>query len=117
MIKVMETSREVTAIEQYLMTVSPSMISMKDVEDGTPIVVDCFMTFEDVKPTGESVEILSILTPDRKVYACQSATFKQSIHDIAQIMNGNAFPIVKVSGKTKAGRDYINCILDVDGLM
>ena len=114
MITIKETSREFTEVEQYLMTIAPSIVSMKDVEDGTKINVDGFLTFEDVKEnTGEVVEVLSIITPEKEVYSCQSATFKRSVKDIATIMKG-AFTIIKRSGKTKAGRDYINCTLDIE---
>lgn len=117
MIKIKEASRELTEVEQYLMTISPAIESMKDVADGTHIPVSATLNFIDVKEaTGEETEILSILTPDNKVYSCQSATFKRSIKDIATIMHGKEFTVIKTSGKTKAGRDYINCLLDVESL-
>ena len=116
MITIKETSRDFTEVECYLMTIAPSIVSMKDVEDGTKINVDGFLTFEDVKDnTGEVVEVLSIITPEKEVYSCQSATFKRSVKDIANIMKG-AFTIIKQSGKTKAGRDYINCTLDIESI-
>lgn len=114
MITIKETSREFDKVEQYLMTVSPAMKSMKDVEDGTKITVAGALMFEDTKEnTGETVEVLSIITPDKQVYSCQSATFKRSLKDIANIMDGQEFTIIKTSGKTKAGRDYIDCQLDI----
>ena len=117
MIKIKEASRELTEVEQYLMTISPAIESMKDVADGTHISVSATLNFIDVKEaTGEESEILSILTPDNKVYSCQSASFKRSIKDIATIMHGKEFSVIKTSGKTKAGRDYINCLLDVESL-
>ena len=116
MITIKETSRDFTELELYLMTIAPSIVSMKDVEDGTKINVDGFLTFEDVKEnTGEVVEVLSVITPEKEVYSCQSATFKRSVKDIANIMKG-AFTIIKQSGKTKAGRDYINCVLDIESI-
>lgn len=117
MITIKETSREFTEVEQYLMTIAPSIISLKDVEDGAKITVDGTLVFEDTKEsTGEAVDILSIITPDKKVYSCQSATFKRSIKDISDIMNGKPFTVIKTSGKTKAGRSFINCILDIETL-
>lgn len=115
-IRIYDTSKEFTEVEQYLMTKSPAIISMKDVEDDTSIIVDGILNFEDEKDNGEVVEIMSIITPDSKVYSCQSKTFKRSIIDIANIMHGKPFPIKKISGKTKAGRDYIDCILNTDAL-
>ena len=117
MIEIKEQSREFDEVEQYLMTISPAIKSMKDVADGTKITVAGTLTFEDTKETsGEVVEVLSILTPDNEVYSCQSATFKRSVRDIANIMHGKEFTIIKTSGKTKANRDYIDCQLDVDSI-
>lgn len=116
MIKIKEMSREFNEVEQYLMTVAPSIVSMKDVEDGKRITVDGVLTFEDIKADGDVIDVMSIITPEKQVYSCQSATFKQSIKDIASIMKGKSFTVIKTSGKTKSNRDYINCILDIDSL-
>lgn len=117
MINIKEMSREFNEVEQYLMTISPSINSLKDVEDGEHITVDGILVFEDVKEvTGETVTIMSIITPDKKVYSCQSASFKRSINDIANIMKDKTFTVIKTSGKTKNNRDYINCVLDVESI-
>lgn len=117
MLNIKEMSRDFSEVEQYLMTIAPTIVSMKDVEDGEHITVDGILTFEDVKEnTGEEVEVMSVITPEKRVYSCQSATFKRSLNDISNIMKGKPFTVIKMSGKTKAGRDYINCVLDVDSL-
>lgn len=117
MINIKETSRDFSEVEQYLMTIAPSILSMKDVEDGEHITVDGILMFDDIKEDdGEVVEVMSIITPEKKVYSCQSATFKRSVRDISNIMKGKPFTIIKTSGKTKANRDYINCVLDVENL-
>lgn len=117
MINIKEMSKEFNEVEKYLMTIAPSIISMKDVEDGERITVDGILMFQDIKEdTGETVEVMSIITPEKHVYSCQSATFKRSVRDISNIMNGKPFTVIKTSGKTKANRDYINCVLDVENL-
>ena len=116
MIKITETSREFNEVEKYLMTISPAITSMKDVDDGEKIVVDGTLTFIDIKENGDESEILSIITPDKKVYSCQSATFKRSIKDISNIIYSTPFTVVKVSGTTKSGRSFINCTLDIDSI-
>lgn len=117
MITIGFTSREFTPVEKYLMTISPNIVSLKDTPDGEKIVVDGYLTFEDVKEkTGEVVEVLSIITPQKKVYSCQSQTFKHSIRDIHEVMETTPFTVIKISGKTKAGRDFINCVLDVESI-
>lgn len=114
MIKVVEKSREFNAVEIYLMTIAPSRIAMKDVPDDTVIPVDGILTFEyENKNTGEIIEIMSVITNDKTVYACQSKTFKNSLRQIKEIMGEKKFSIIKKSGITKAGRDYIDCYLDV----
>lgn len=118
MIKILEQSREFNEIEQYLMTIAPSIVSAKDIKDGTKIKVDGYLTFEDIDDnTGEVSEIMSIITPEKTVFSCQSATFRRSVMDIASIMKGKPFGIIKTSGKTKANRDYINCTLDIESVM
>lgn len=117
MVEIKTVSREFTEVEKYLMTIAPSIHSMKDVEDGTHITVNGVLEFTDIKEnTGEETVIMSIITPDKQVYSCQSATFKRSIRDISNIMNGKEFTVIKTSGKTKAGRDFINCVLDTESL-
>lgn len=117
MVEIKTASREFTEVEQYLMTIAPSIQSTKNVEDGTRITVDGVLEFTDIKEnTGEAVDVMSIITPDKKVFSCQSSTFKRSIKDISNIMNGKVFTVIKTSGKTKAGRDFINCVLDTESL-
>lgn len=117
MIDIKSKTREFNEVEMYLMTIAPSIVSIKDLEDGTKITVDGVLCFDDVKETtGEAVELMSIITPDKQVYACQSKTFKCSIEDISSIMKDKQFTVIKTSGKTKAGRDFINCVLDIESI-
>lgn len=112
-ITINNTSRDFTEVEQYLMTLDRSVKSLKDVEDNTSIPVAGYLTFTDEKENGDSVDILSIITPDNAVFSCQSATFKRSFDNITNIMHGKQFSVIKVSGTTKNGRPYIDCALDV----
>ena len=117
MVTVTNKSREFSEVEIYLMTVSPAMISVKTLEDGTKINVRGILEFEEVKEeTGEVVNIVSIIDDEKNVYSLQSKTFKRSLNDIAMICKDKPFTIIKTSGKTKAGRDFINCILDVSSI-
>lgn len=108
-----ETSKDFTEVEEYLMTLDKNITSIKDVEDKTVIPVEGYLTFTDEKDSGEDVEILSIITPNKEVFSCQSATFKRSFHDIANILHDKPFSVIKLSGTSKAGRPYIDCALDV----
>ena len=109
-------SKDFTEVEQYLMTLDRGIKSLKDVEDNTSISVAGYLTFTDEKENGDSVDILSIITPDNEVYSCQSVTFKRSFDNISNIMHGKQFTVIKLSGTTKNGRPYIDCGLDVKSL-
>lgn len=106
-------SKDFTEVEQYLMTLDRGIKSLKDVKDNTSIPVSGYLTFTDEKENGDSVDILSIITPDNEVFSCQSVTFKRSFDNITNIMHDKQFSIIKVSGTTKNGRPFIDCALDV----
>lgn len=116
MITINSTSRELTKVEEYLMTSSPAIKVMNSLEDGTSLPVLAHLQFTDTKDNGDVVEILSVLTEGNVVYSCQSQTFKRSFLDIAEIMGDTPYAIIKTSGTTKAGRPFINCELDVTKL-
>ena len=117
MITITNTSREFTAVERYLMTVAPSIKTVKVLEDGDIINVAGYLEFVDEKDDGSTVELMSIITPDNKVYSTQSATFKISIKNIEAAMNGHfPFPVMKISGESKAGRKFVDCVLDIESL-
>lgn len=116
MVEIKEMSREFTKVEKYLMTTAPNIEALKNIADGESIPVDGYLIFDDVKDDGQRQEILSIITPDKKVYSGQSVTFRGSLEDIYSLMEGEKFSIIKMSGKTKGGRDYINCTLDTSNL-
>ena len=106
-------SKDFTEVEQYLMTLDRGIKTLKDVKDNTSIPVAGYLTFTDEKENGDSVDILSIITPDNEVFSCQSVTFKRSFDNITNIMRDKQFSIIKVSGTTKNGRPFIDCALDV----
>lgn len=115
-ITITNTSREITEVEQYLMTMDAGITSMKDVADGTLIPVDAYIEFKDTKNDGTETELLSIITVDGNVYSTQSATFKSSLKSIHELMHGKPYAIVKRSGETKAGRPFVDCALDVNSV-
>ena len=107
MIDIKYTSRDLTKVEKYRMTLDNDIKSCKDVEDGTIIEVDAFCEFEDCKDNGDVETVFSILATDGTVYAATSKTFARNVREIADIFDGEAFSIVKKSGTTKSGKAFI----------
>lgn len=118
MIEIKETSRELTKVEKYLLTQSPEMQSMKDIKDGEVINVTAWAIFDDVKEeSGEVITILSIMDDDKNSYNTNSATFLRSFKDIVSLFDADdIIPVKKISGTSKGGRTYVNCVLDVDSI-
>lgn len=110
--RIIETrGKELTKRELYKMTKDNGLVMMKDVEDNTLIRVVATVDFVDEKDTGD-VKIYSLMDKDGICYAYQSKTFHDSLMDIMDIMDGeDIVDIIKISGKTKSGRDFINCKL------
>lgn len=105
-------SREVTKKEQYLLTLAPDMISIKNIDDDDTIDVDCWATFIDVGEDGKEVELLSFMDKDGNVYATNSATFMDSFMGIMEIYGDDDEKLIKkISGTTKAGRPFVNCTM------
>lgn len=117
MIKILETSTELTKVQKYLMTTSPAIKSVKDLADGEGVKVVASLTFQDIKDDGEEVEIFSILDENGVAYATNSKTFKRAFLDIVEAMDGEyPIPILKSSGVSNAGRQFVQCELDVASL-
>ena len=109
---VIEKSRELTNQELYLLTMSPKGVSLKD-HVGERIAVSAWVVFEDVnKKTGEVHTVLSVLSPDNEVFSTISPTFKNDFMDMAELFH-NDFEFEVLSGKSRAGREFITCALAI----
>ena len=105
--KILFKSREdLTKQEIYKMTKNAEIEQMKNVTDREMLEISAYIVFEDENADGEVNKIHSILTTDGRA---------KSLEDIAEIMTdgdwNEPFSIIKISGKTKSGRDFINCAL------
>ena len=116
MITITNTTKEFTAVERYLMTTAPTIKTVKTLSDGDVINVAGYIEFTDEKDDGTTAELMSIITTDNTVFSTQSVTFKRSIKDIETVMQGFPFPVKKISGQSKAGRKFVDCVLDIDSL-
>lgn len=116
MITIKNETKEFTPIEKYLLTLAPTIKTVKTLQDGDVINVAGYLEFVDEKEDGTTAELMSIITTDNVVYSTQSVTFKRSIKDIESVMKGFPFPVKKISGQSKAGRKYVDCVLDIESL-
>ena len=110
--KITNKSRELNNQEVYLLTMSPKAGSLKN-HVGERIDVSAWAIYEDVdKKTGEIRAVLSVLTPDNEVFNTISPTFLSDFLDMAELF-GNDFAFEVISGKSKAGREFITCALAI----
>ena len=109
--KLSNPEEEVDKRTKYLMTKNPAITSIKEVADNTQLDITHFCDFTDVDKDGNTVVIESYMDTNGNVYATQSETFKECFSDIRDIFYGEDISIIKKSGKTKAGRDYVFCTL------
>lgn len=112
--KITFESREFTPTEKYLMTKSPSIISVKNVEDGDILEVKGYLQYEDEDQNGKTsymTSLIGVSNGEQVVWSTQSKTFVDNFIDISEIFDNSDFTIKKISGTTKAGRPYVNCDL------
>ena len=111
MVKITNKSQEFSNLEVYNMTKSHKLNTLKNLENGAKLEVAGFMEWEDTnEETGETTELMSLLTTDGATYVTQSDTFKRDFFDIVEIFD-HEFPIMIEHGigESKAGREYHYC--------
>lgn len=114
---ILKTSRDFTNVEKYLMTQDPGIMSVKDVPDSTSMDVSGYLLYEDQNAKGETSELLSVIGSvdgATKVWCCQSATFKRSFEQMFELFEGEPFTIIKTSGISKGGKNYVDCRLAIN---
>ena len=109
---IIEKSRDLTNQELYLMTMNPKADSVKN-HVGERIDVAAWLMLEDAdKKSGEIHKELSVLTPENDVLCTISPTFQSDFMDMAELFH-NDFAFDIISGKSKAGREFITCALAI----
>lgn len=114
--RIITTSKELTAPEIYFLTMSPAAKKMKDKKDDE-IEVSAFCLYEDAvkkegETTGENQQILSILTNDGEIYATNSPTFIDDFMKMWELFESMNHPIIAIrviGGKSKKDREFITC--------
>lgn len=114
---ILSKSREFTKIEEYLLTHGNNNLSVKDLMDGDTLNVTGYLCYTDMKGD-EEVELYALMTDSNRVYVTQSKTFFRSLKGMFDTFaeDYDVIPIRKISGKSKAGREYVDCELVVESL-
>lgn len=109
---IINKSRELSNQELYLLTMSPKSDVVKN-HVGERFEVSAWLVFEDEdKKNGEVHQVLSILTTDNEVISTISPTFRWDFMNMAELFN-NDFAFEVISGKSKAGREFVTCALAI----
>ena len=110
--KVIRSKNENLSVkEKYLMSMSPEIRRMRDLEGMTVPVLN-WMLYSDTDREGNEQTLLSILSEDNVAYATNSKTFMEAFTDLCDMFmdNGEEINVVKViGGQSKAGRHFITC--------
>lgn len=105
------TGTELTKKQIYFATQGKENVPVNELEDGHVIKPIGYVEFVDINNNGDEREVFSVIAEDGTVYSTISKTFKESFKTIVELMQPDKFEVKKLSGKTKAGRDYIDCEL------
>lgn len=102
----------------YRMTKGDSL-KVQDMDRGTSFPVDAYAVYNEEKTRNKqdgstetyTQQVLTLVSGNLKMGTI-SATFIRSFLEIVDIMGADPFAIIITGGKSKNGRDYVNCELD-----
>ena len=96
----------------YKMMKSPDVKKMSDAEDSILEVKSWVKYMDTDTKTGEVKEILTLGTVDGEMFGTVSETFKREFDDIVSFFGDDVGAIKVISGKSKAGRNFITCSVE-----
>lgn len=99
---------QLTNKQKYDLTMNPKTQKMKDAK-GTVLEIAAWCVYIDTDKDGNDRQVLSILTPEREIYATNSATFMDDFDKMVDIFGAELTAIEVISGMSKNGREYITC--------
>ena len=105
-------NEEVDRRTAYLMTKAKGIRPVSELDDGTVLKITHICDFTDTDRNGNEIQIQTYMTTDG-VFCTQSKTFIGDIEDICDIFQGEPIEVVKMTGKTKAGRDFLYATLNI----
>lgn len=120
-VEIYATSREFKRSELYVLTQGVDNTSIKDIADGTPILCTDYISFSKVDSDGKEVTLFGVTTASfETVFLTQSETFRKEFMSMLSALNDGEIskdkplPIIKISGTSKSGREYVSCKPDME---
>lgn len=110
--EILKSTKEMDKRTAYKMHKPENPLSIKNVEDGTPITVTRWMEYTDVNADGVEVTILAIYDDETNItYQTNSTTFRKEFDSMIDMLGDDDLTIIKKSGVTKSDRPYVTCVL------
>lgn len=105
---ILKTSRDLSKVDIYLLTKSPTIKTVKDCE-GEVVLIDMWCIYEDENRNGNVTTLLSFCTSEGQAYATNSPTFIGAFSDIVDIFGDELPPITLMKGISKKGKEFVTC--------
>ena len=105
-IKITYPETELSREQLYRHTVARGT-SLKDVDDGTKILVKEIVSYEDA----DGQKIISMLDEENKHYVSSSTIFREELAKIVDIFGSTGITLVIRKIVSKGGRTYVTCEL------
>lgn len=114
---IIKSSGNLDTYSEYELIESPSIVSLKNVENKGLICVGSWVKYLTTDSNGNEITCLSVQDANTgEVFSGQSATFRESFEDIVDRVSDmeevpDMFFIELLHRTSKSGRDYLNCAL------
>ena len=115
--RIIKMSRELNKREIYKLTKGDDTVSFKTLSDGAILYPTDFLVYEDDNKKRGLIEVLAVIGKNAKceeeIWSGQSKTFRDRFLDIWDDFSDDPEPfgIIKKSGITKNGDEYVTCTL------
>lgn len=116
-----KTNIDTTDKKQVYRLTKGDSLKVQDITKGTVLDIDLFGIYTEEKTRKKNdgtleayTDTVLAFTSNGKKYGTISQTFIKSFIEIVELMDGEPFSIVITGGKSKNGREYVNCELDCE---
>lgn len=114
---IINSSSTLDTYTEYDLIESPAIVSLKNVENKGLICVGSWVEYRTVDNSGNEITCISLQDANTgEVFSGQSSTFRESFLDVVDRVSDmeetpDMFFIEVLHRQSKAGRDYLICVL------